>query len=278
MKSFIITVCAVLLLAACGQEAEKSAPSADAEKTEPLAEVTKETEKAETTKPEPAEKPEPMADVAKETEKAETTTPEPAEKPEPMAEVANETEEAASEAAAPETVVEEVDETVVEETASAATEETAEAVVEDTAPAATTDTEETAVEETAVEETAVEETTVERTPSLPGAKVFFIMPKDGATVRSPIPLQFGVEGMDVAPAGQDDVHSGHHHLLIDGKLQDYNAPIPSDANHKHYGGAQTETAIGLEPGKHTLQLILGDHNHIPHDPPVESDVITITVE
>jgi hypothetical protein len=117
-----------------------------------------------------------------------------------------------------------------------------------------------------------------RTPSPPGAKVFLIEPKDGATVKNPITVKFGVEGMKVVPAGTDEPDSGHHHLLIDTKLEDYNAPIPADANHIHYGKAQTEAEITLSPGKHTLQDVFADKNHIPHDPPVQSDVITITVE
>jgi hypothetical protein len=117
-----------------------------------------------------------------------------------------------------------------------------------------------------------------RTPSPAAAKVFLILPEDGATVHSPVALKFGVEGMDIVPAGTDEPHSGHHHLLIDTKLDDYNAPIPADETHRHYGLGQTEAAVGLAPGKHTLQLILGDKNHIPHDPPVESQAITINVE
>jgi hypothetical protein len=117
-----------------------------------------------------------------------------------------------------------------------------------------------------------------RTPSPPGAKVFIIEPKDGATVKSPITVKFGVEGMKVVPAGTDEPNSGHHHLLIDTKLEDYNAPIPADAQHIHYGKAQTEGTIELSPGKHTLQDVFADKNHIPHEPPVQSDVITITVE
>lgn len=117
-----------------------------------------------------------------------------------------------------------------------------------------------------------------RTPSPAGAKVFFISPKDGDVIKGPVPIIFGIEGMEVAKAGTDAPNSGHHHLLIDTKLQDYDSPIPADDQHKHFGGGQTETAIGLPPGKHTLQDVLGDLNHIPHDPPVESEVITITVE
>jgi hypothetical protein len=119
---------------------------------------------------------------------------------------------------------------------------------------------------------------VVRTPSPPGAKVFIIEPKDGATVKSPITVKFGVEGMKVAPAGTDEPDSGHYHLLIDTKIEDYSAPCPADAQHIHYGKAQTEGTIELTPGKHTLQDVFADKNHIPHDPPVMSDVVTITVE
>ncbi len=117
-----------------------------------------------------------------------------------------------------------------------------------------------------------------RTPSPPGAKVFIIEPKDGATVSSPVTVKFGIEGMEVAPAGSDTPNSGHHHLLIDTKDTDFSEAIPKDANHIHYGKGQTEASVALKPGKHTLQLLLGDKNHIPHDPPVMSDVVTITVE
>jgi Domain of unknown function (DUF4399) len=117
-----------------------------------------------------------------------------------------------------------------------------------------------------------------RTPSPDGAKVFILNPKDGDIVRSPVPIIFGVEGMEVAPAGTDEPNSGHHHLLIDTKIEDYNAAIPNDETHKHFGAGQTEAAVGLPPGEHTLQDVFADKNHIPHDPPVESEVITITVE
>lgn len=120
--------------------------------------------------------------------------------------------------------------------------------------------------------------TMARTPSPPGAKAFLIEPKDGATVKNPITVKFGIEGMKVVPAGTDEPDSGHHHLLIDTKLQDYDAAIPADAQHLHFGKGQTETTIELSPGKHTLQDVFADKNHIPHEPPVQSDVITITVE
>jgi len=109
-----------------------------------------------------------------------------------------------------------------------------------------------------------------------GASTYIISPKDGDTVGETFSVQFGLMGMGVAPAGTDKANTGHHHLLIDGKMPDMNAPLGS--NVKHFGGGQTESEITLEPGQHTLQLVLGDHMHVPHNPPVTSDVITITVK
>ena len=117
-----------------------------------------------------------------------------------------------------------------------------------------------------------------RTASAADATVFFISPSDGETVSNPVAIVFGIEGMAVAPAGQDQPHSGHHHLLIDTGLPDLGLPIPKDENHIHFGDGSTSTEITLEPGEHTLQMLLGDHLHIPHDPPLMSDVITINVE
>ncbi|WP_417768282.1 DUF4399 domain-containing protein [Stappia sp.] len=117
-----------------------------------------------------------------------------------------------------------------------------------------------------------------RTPAPEGASVYFIAPQDGATVASPVTVAFGLSGMGVAPAGVEKEKTGHHHLLIDQTLEDYDNAIPADDNHRHFGGGQTETRLELAPGTHRLQLILGDHNHIPHLPPVESQVISITVE
>ncbi len=111
-----------------------------------------------------------------------------------------------------------------------------------------------------------------------GASVYFISPTDGAEVSSPVTIKFGLKGMGVAPAGTEKAKTGHHHLLIDTKLDDYENSIPADEQHRHFGGGQTEATIELKPGKHTLQLVLGDHNHIPHKPVVESKVITITVK
>jgi Domain of unknown function (DUF4399) len=116
------------------------------------------------------------------------------------------------------------------------------------------------------------------TPSPAGAKVFITEPKDGATVSSPVAVKFGIEGMDVAPAGTEKANSGHHHLIVDGTVADMKAAIPADDNHKHFGKGQTEATVELKPGEHTLQLVLGDHNHVPHNPPVVSPVIKITVK
>jgi len=117
-----------------------------------------------------------------------------------------------------------------------------------------------------------------RTPAPPGASVFFVTPGDGATVSSPVTVKFGISGMAVAPAGTMTPGTGHHHLLIDTELANPDLPVPTDEQHVHFGKGQTETTLDLSPGSHTLQLVLGDGNHIPHEPPVMSDVITITVE
>jgi hypothetical protein len=118
------------------------------------------------------------------------------------------------------------------------------------------------------------------TPSPAGAVVYFINLKDGDTVTSPFKVQFGLTGMGVAPAGTQAPNTGHHHLLIDTQLspEQLKEPIPSDAQHRHFGGGQTEATLTLPPGQHTLQLVLGDWQHIPHNPPVTSAVIKITVK
>jgi hypothetical protein len=119
----------------------------------------------------------------------------------------------------------------------------------------------------------------ERTASPPGAEVYIISPKDGATVHSPVHVQFGLKGMGVAPAGVKFENTGHHHLLIDTDAPtDLSAPLPATDKVVHFGKGQTETTLTtLTPGKHTLQLLLADQNHIPHNPPVISRKITITV-
>jgi hypothetical protein len=118
----------------------------------------------------------------------------------------------------------------------------------------------------------------ERSPAPQGARVYFIAPQDGETLSSPVTVRFGLEGMGVAPAGIAFADTGHHHLLIDvDELPPMDEPIPADPRHVHFGKGQTETAIELPPGRHSLQLLLGDHMHRPHDPPVLSERITITV-
>ncbi len=117
-----------------------------------------------------------------------------------------------------------------------------------------------------------------REASPEGARVFFITPADGDTVSNPVRIEFGIEGMGLVAAGVNEMHSGHHHLIIDASLPDLGLPIPADDNYIHFGDASTSTERTLEPGQHTLQLLLGDHLHIPHNPPVMSETITITVE
>ncbi len=118
-----------------------------------------------------------------------------------------------------------------------------------------------------------------RTPSPEGTRLYIISPTPGEVVSSPVTVRFGLKGMGVAPAGVDRAKTGHHHLLIDlADLPALDKPLPADAHHKHFGGGQTEVSVELSPGKHTLQLIMGDKNHIPHDPPVISEKITIVIK
>lgn len=118
-----------------------------------------------------------------------------------------------------------------------------------------------------------------RTPSPEGAQLYIISPTDGEMVSSPVTVRFGLKGMGVAPAGIEKQNTGHHHLLINlTSVPALDKPLPSDDNHKHFGGGQTEATIELKPGTHTLQLLLGDMNHIPHNPPVMSEKISITVK
>ncbi len=117
-----------------------------------------------------------------------------------------------------------------------------------------------------------------RTPASSGAEVYIISPKDGATLKNPVVVQFGLRGMGIAPAGVAFDNTGHHHLLIDTDAPaDMSVPLPATANIMHFGKGQTETQLTLSPGKHTLQLLFADLNHIPHQPPVISKKITITV-
>lgn len=123
-------------------------------------------------------------------------------------------------------------------------------------------------------------------PSAAGAEQYFVNLKDGDTVSSPVKIIFGLAGMGVAPAGVEKSNTGHHHIFVDrapigegedGK-EEFDLNIPADKNHIHYGGGQTEVLLELAPGKHTLQLVLADKDHIPHNPPIFSDVITVTVK
>ena len=124
----------------------------------------------------------------------------------------------------------------------------------------------------------------QETPAAEGARVYFIAPAGGATVTSPVTVVFGLEGMGVAPAGTEKENTGHHHLLIDRPAfgaedaTELTYGIPADDTHRHFGGGQTQATLDLAPGTHTLQLVLGDLNHVPHVTPVMSEVITITVE
>ena len=118
---------------------------------------------------------------------------------------------------------------------------------------------------------------VPKTASPAGAKVYFISPKNGARIKGPVKVVMGLSGMGVAPAGTDAPDTGHHHILVDADAPNLDAPIPVDDKHRHFGKGQTETTLDLPPGKHTLQLVLADKNHIPHSPPVMSDKITVTV-
>ncbi len=126
----------------------------------------------------------------------------------------------------------------------------------------------------------------QETPSPDGAQLYFVGLEDGATVSSPVTIRFGLTGMGVAPAGTEVENTGHHHLLInrpplgEGEFgaEELELALPNDDNHRHFGGGQTEVTLDLPPGTHTLQLVLGDAGHVPHVPPVTSEVITITVE
>lgn len=116
-------------------------------------------------------------------------------------------------------------------------------------------------------------------PAPQDAAVYFITPSDGQQVSSPVKIRFGLQGMGVAPAGVERQHTGHHHLLINmNTLPPMSQPLPATDQIVHFGGGQTETIIDLPPGEHRLQLLLGDHFHIPHNPPVLSETITIQVQ
>ncbi|PTM42536.1 DUF4399 domain-containing protein [Bosea sp. 124] len=116
-----------------------------------------------------------------------------------------------------------------------------------------------------------------RSVAAPGAKVFFVDLADGATIPSRSRIRFGADGIALSPAGTKSENGGHHHLLVDTELPPLDREIPSDFNHLHFGRAQTETELTLPPGEHTLQLLMGDQDHVPHDPPLMSPRIRVRV-
>ncbi len=117
-----------------------------------------------------------------------------------------------------------------------------------------------------------------RTASVAGAKVYLVEPRNGAQIKGPVRVVMGLSGMGVAPAGVDVAETGHHHILVNvDTAPAADMPIPADDRHRHFGKGQTEAMLTLPPGKHTLQLLLGDKNHVPHNPPLMSEKITITV-
>jgi hypothetical protein len=115
------------------------------------------------------------------------------------------------------------------------------------------------------------------TPIRPDAVVFFTDLKDGAVIPPKLTLKFGASNFEVVPAAVKKANSGHHHLLIDSPVPPLGEPIPSDPRHLHFGRGQTEAELVLAPGPHTLQLLLGDHDHVPHNPPIMSAVVRVTV-
>jgi len=118
-----------------------------------------------------------------------------------------------------------------------------------------------------------------RTPAPENAQVYFIWPGEGAVVRHAFWVRMGLRNMGVAPKGTEVAATGHHHLLIDTDLPEtMDQAIPNDRNHLHFGAGETEARVELPPGRHTLQLLLGDKDHIPHDPPIHSKKITVTVQ
>ena len=119
--------------------------------------------------------------------------------------------------------------------------------------------------------------TAQQSTMPPDAKVYIVWPSDGQVIKGGFWVRMGLSGAGIAPAGVEKANTGHHHLIIDADLPPLDQPIPNDHNHLHFGLGQTEARIDLPPGKHTLQLLLADANHVPHQPPLYSKRITITV-
>ena len=109
------------------------------------------------------------------------------------------------------------------------------------------------------------------------ARVYILWPPDGQVVRGGFWVRMGLADAGVAPAGVEKANTGHHHLLVDADLPPLDREIPNDRNHLHFGLGQTEARLDLPPGRHTIQLLLGDENHVPHQPPLYSRRITVTV-
>lgn len=119
---------------------------------------------------------------------------------------------------------------------------------------------------------------VERSPAPHDARVYFIWPKDGQVIEGgKLWVRMGARNVGVAPAGVQHPNTGHHHLIVDADLPPFDVEIPADRHFLHFGAGQTEARLDLPPGEHTLRLLLGDHNHLPHDPPIYSEEITIIV-
>jgi hypothetical protein len=120
----------------------------------------------------------------------------------------------------------------------------------------------------------------DRAPAATGTEVYFIAPRDGQKIHGPVTVRFGLKGMGVAPAGIKFDNTGHHHLLVDTDLSEIklDAPLPATDKILHFGKGQTETTLTLTPGKHTLELLFADYQHMSFDPPLHSKKITITVD
>jgi hypothetical protein len=140
------------------------------------------------------------------------------------------------------------------------------------------DNESTSAQEAPVIESAPAEVMSADNSAVAEVRLYFTTLADGDVVSNPVEVSFGIDGMAVVPAGQDVPNSGHHHLLIDTGLPNMSLPVPADANNVHFGDGSSSTVLTLEPGEHTLQLLFANFLHIPHEIPMMSDKITITVE
>ncbi len=127
--------------------------------------------------------------------------------------------------------------------------------------------------------TLIPTTTIAQQSTAPAnARVYFIWPKDGTVIKGgKFWARFGLRDMGIAPAGVEKANTGHHHLVIDAPLPPFDEEIPADKNHVHYGKGFSEGRLSLPPGRHTLQLLFADHDHVPHNPPVYSKKITVIV-